>query len=48
MIPFIDLNAQQKLIRDKIDNRINITHFGQKCTDRILIYIATTPPPGES
>ena len=23
MIPFIDLNAQQKLIRDKIDNRIN-------------------------
>ena len=22
MIPFIDLNAQQKLIRDKIDKRI--------------------------
>ena len=22
MIPFIDLNAQQKLIRDKIDERI--------------------------
>ena len=23
MIPFIDLNAQQKLIRDKIDKRIS-------------------------
>ena len=23
MIPFIDLNAQQKLIREKIDKRIN-------------------------
>ena len=23
MIPFIDLNAQQKLIRDKINKRIN-------------------------